>query len=1244
MSSLTVSAVVDEDGLTPANSFGNADGIGDSTQIGDAPTNSPTVTQALGIKWGADDNDDAADVAGIQDAPSGLADRSLTFTNANVAINGVSSLTSNGAAVSFERHRQRHQARRLRQFRRRRAIPPASGWCSKSPCPTRARARSPSRCATISTTRRPTSKTTSRSASTTPPRISDGDTATGSFIVTVDDDLPVVDLAPVTSASITLDETEGDADDIAVLPASIIAQATANGASLFANISDFGADGPADSNATVFSLVFNGTFDLTPIGIKDTATDEDIVIINNGGVFEGRTATTNLLVFTIAVDAGDGDITVTQHRAVKHGDPTDHDEADTPEIMDAGLISLKVALTDDDGDGAADSIELGSLIKFEDDGPTILGIQENGPFVAVGPNLIVNGSFEQGHGLTGANWEIYHAITGWTSGDNGTPGNPNDDIPFEVQTGGVGGLPAQSGTALVELDSDTEGNPSNSSVGDINQTSLTNAIIQQVVGGTVAGQTYEIKFWYAPRPGDGDDDSSSMTVLWNGVVVHTINSATAPAGWQEITLQLTATGPNSVLGFGGAGQANELGAFIDNVSLRATAVILDDENTDFGNDCNLANDIGIPGGPGDDGQGVVETGQILFNAGTDGLKSIALLPLVGFSGVYVDPASLQGTIYPIVTNWVAGQNAAGGTVGYEKGGTLLGTMNVPSVGLVTVFTVEVQSNGSYKFTLLEPLAHPGHDDPSTSPTVETSFEDNLQLNFTVVVTDGDNDTATSTLSVNVDDDSPVAIDEIAVNVAENAPTINGNVITNDLPGADGASLTHVQLPGSVNMVAITTGTEGPAGVYSFTVPNLGVYTFAANGAWTFNPNSNLNNPSGVDASFTYRLTDGDGDFDDAVQPITVTDGNNPTAGAITVALDEEAINSIGSNPSSGAEQDIDNLPFTAGSDDIVSFSSNLGDLVTEINGVAGDDLFWVQISNVQIIGYLDLAHTLPAIQLDLVLPTLPIPPGGSANVQVTATLLDNLPHANALGEQTFSLGHAYVIATDTDGDVATGTVEITVKDDVPTIALNGSTPSLVVDETTFTTDDTESFAGAFTIVSGADQPVSTVYALGFNAGATGLVDTATNQAVVLSLESGAVVGRTQVGGLEVFRVTVAANGDVTLDQSRAVVHSPDTGPNQSTGLSAANLVTLTATVTDTDGDQDAETLNIGQTLTFHDDAPSINVAKGDETAVLLTTQDADTIGSNTDMDTSGLFFGGYSPFRARRLAPTAASRRCRPLR
>ncbi|TGP13156.1 hypothetical protein EN874_033475, partial [Mesorhizobium sp. M1D.F.Ca.ET.231.01.1.1] len=90
--------------------------------------------------------------------------------------------------------------------------------------------------------------------------------------------------------------------------------------------------------------------------------------------------------------------------------------------------------------------------------------------------------------------------------------------------------------------------------------------------------------------------------------------------------------------------------------------------------------------------------------------------------------------------------------------------------------------------------------------------------------------------------------------------------------------------------------------------------------------------------------------------------------------------------------------------------------------------------------------------------------------------------------------------------------------------------SLTVDETTLATNATASFAGAFTPNSGADGPLdadhngvadagAVTYALGFNAGSTGLVDTATGQAVVLSLEGGQVVGRAGAGGAIVFTVS-----------------------------------------------------------------------------------------------------------------------------
>ena len=72
-----------------------------------------------------------------------------------------------------------------------------------------------------------------------------------------------------------------------------------------------------------------------------------------------------------------------------------------------------------------------------------------------------------------------------------------------------------------------------------------------------------------------------------------------------------------------------------------------------------------------------------------------------------------------------------------------------------------------------------------------------------------------------------------------------------------------------------------------------------------------------------------------------------------------------------------------------------------------------------------------------------------------------------------------------------------------------------------------------------------------------------------------------------FTVVVDGAGNVTLDQLRAVVHTPNTGPDQSTTLLADNLVTLTATITDKDGDSATATQNIGQNLVFLDDAPSI---------------------------------------------------------
>src|SRR5204862_506190 len=131
----------------------------------------------------------------------------------------------------------------------------------------------------------------------------------------------------------------------------------------------------------------------------------------------------------------------------------------------------------------------------------------------------------------------------------------------------------------------------------------------------------------------------------------------------------------------------------------------------------------------------------------------------------------------------------------------------------------------------------------------------------------------------------------------------------------------------------------------------------------------------------------------------------------------------------------------------------------------------------------------------------------------------------------------------------------------------------------------------FTPVFGADgqgaTPVS--YALSTPGGDSGLADTATGQAVMLSLVSGVVQGRTATSNDLVFTVSVDGSGNVTLDQIRAIVH-PTADPDESKTLAAANLVVLTATANDKDGDSASTPLNIGQLLVFKDDGPSITAS------------------------------------------------------
>jgi T1SS-143 domain-containing protein len=427
----------------------------------------------------------------------------------------------------------------------------------------------------------------------------------------------------------------------------------------------------------------------------------------------------------------------------------------------------------------------------------------------------------------------------------------------------------------------------------------------------------------------------------------------------------------------------------------------------------------------------VNDANLIAPADADVIVDEAALDLAQ-DGADLAPGTVTGSLPGLTTETDATNqlNATGGsgTLTYALVGSPTGTYG----------TIQINANGSYVYTLRAP-----HDNATVDDGVQTIS--GLE-NFNYSVTDSLGNTTTGTITVSMIDDVP----SVAISAALADPTPLTDTVAEDGLNLSGTiSLVEGADQDGTLLVSLTGATGGPlsftlngiASTQSTTVMNgadqLGVLTVAvtAGGAasWTFNPSSDVNNTAGDPSfGFTATITDADGDTASASHTITITDGANPTAGTVTVALDEAAINAIGSNPSSTAETDADLLPFTAGSDNIVSFSNDLSGLLTEINGAPGQDLWWSPTSTTQITGYLDAGLTQAAIRLDLVSPGV-VPAGTSANVSVTATLLDNLPHPVAGLAQTISLGSAAVIATDSDGDTAIGTVNVTVKDDVPTV-------------------------------------------------------------------------------------------------------------------------------------------------------------------------------------------------------------------
>ncbi|QUL37989.1 DUF5801 repeats-in-toxin domain-containing protein [Erythrobacter sp. JK5] len=1034
----------------------------------------------------------------------------------------------------------------------------------------------------------------------------DGSNDIASVDVLVIDDVP--DVTAVDTVAPTLATDDSDLGSIAG------ATATGNFAGLFST--EFGADGAAASDATVFALSINGG-DGTDSGLDDTLTGENILLRLNGDTIEGYLETSGDIAFTLALDPANGDITQTQLRAIEHDDPNDSSEpvGGGAETLASDLISLTATVTDGDGDTDSESINIGSSFAFEDDGPSfgsvLVGLVKDEDDLASG-----NGDSAPGDGGNASGTVFPFQV------DFGADGAAIDELTVsfvsaEGRNPNTGPLTLTSGGDAVLFDWDPSTNTLTGYTTDISDPVLT--MVFDTTAGTVtieylkpidhpsndadgandgpeAGFEDDISliFEVVATDGDGDSITSSLQLLIDDdSAVAVADSETQTTENQAFTIDaltndafgadgVDTTDATKVFvstqasqgtvtydpGTGlftytpnpGAGSHQNTADFFEytiidgdgdastarvDITLQPdsepeggeTTATVDDDGLADGNPLSTVGDLDANAGddPGDTSEASF-TGTLPFNVGTDTPAAIAFDPALDGSTATIGQETVT---YAVVGNLLTATITGG-----DRDGTDL-------------FTVELTDTvtGTYVVTLLDNVLHTVGND-----------ENNAFTSIDFVVTDSEGDTTTTNLGIVFDDDAPTATDQSNVDVAEDAAgTIGGNVVTDGTPdaaGADGATVTAITV-GTVTEVVPQDGSTATL------VTANGTYTIDMDGNWTFDPNPNLDHTNGnISADFTYTLTDGDGDSDTASQPITITDGEGPTAGPpISLALDDSNL-ADGSNPA-GPDSASDTIAFTPGSDDIAS-------IVFGGVGGLGAGLDWVRVSDTQITGS-DGGRLVVTLDLSVL----------NNVATVTATLNDNYDdHPLVNAPDIVDLGDVDVVATDIDGDTASATVSISIDDDEPTItASEPAADALTVDETDLATDATADFSGLFTASFNADNP-GTVgdYTLGINAGTTGLIDVATGEPVELRLNGDVVEGFSATGGV-VFTVSVDANGVVTLDQQRAVTHPDANDPDDPAGFAAADLITLSATVTDSDGDTATATANIAGGMTFLDDGP-----------------------------------------------------------
>ncbi|VVP76709.1 hypothetical protein PS918_01920 [Pseudomonas fluorescens] len=424
------------------------------------------------------------------------------------------------------------------------------------------------------------------------------------------------------------------------------------------------------------------------------------------------------------------------------------------------------------------------------------------------------------------------------------------------------------------------------------------------------------------------------------------------------------------------------------------------------------------------------------------------------------------------------------------GSTLTITGYNPATGVV-----------SYSYTLNGSESHSTGDGTS------------LSEHFTVVAGDSNGDTATGSLDITIIDDAPKAIDDSNSGTAsENQLTLNGNVLSNDIQGAD-------RVPVGENAGPITPGTF---------VGKYGTLVLNANGTYTYTLNVSdadykaLHGGAAGTETFTYTLTDADGDTSTANLVLNIrNDNDGVTLNGLDVKGGELTV--YEKNLSDGTSPDTPALTqhgtFTVSAPDGLQ-TLTVGGISVVSGGVAAG---FPQSITTPLGSTLTITGYNPATGV----------------VSYSYTLVDNETHPNANGANSLT-ENFNVVATDTDGSTASGQINVNIVDDLPTAHA----------------DDPSVREGGTIRGNVLDNDIG---------GADGLDP----KGAVVGVRAGSDTSTSAIGGLneqiigKYGYLTLAANGD-------AVYHS---NPNAVNGSGAVDVFTYT--IRDADGDESTTTITVG---------------------------------------------------------------------